>query len=263
MSPWAGGRITERAVCVLAPNPGPMALDGTNTYVLAEPGARTVVIVDPGPDDPRHVESVVATAEAGGRTVDLILVTHAHLDHSGAARTVADRVDAPVRTLDPTLCRHAEPLQAGELSAGGLRLVVVPTPGHTADSVCFVLPADRALLTGDTILGRGTTVVAHPDGQLADYLTSLDELADVVAAGGLGHLLPGHGPARPDPGGLIATYKAHRLERLEQVRAALAAGATTASDVVEMVYADVDRALWPAAEQSVLAQLDYVRRVGT
>jgi len=259
MNLWTGGAVTARATCVLAPNPGLMTLDGTNTYVLAEPDSDLVVVVDPGPDDDRHLDQVAATAEAGGRTVALVLLTHGHLDHSGGASALADRVGAPVRALDPAMCREAPPLQAGRLSVGGLELVVVATPGHTADSVCFVLPADGALLTGDTVLGRGTTVVAHPDGRIADYLASLDDLAGVVSSRRLGELLPGHGPTRPDPGAVVAAYQAHRLERLEQVRAALAAGANTPMAVVETVYADVDRALWPAAEQSVRAQLDYLR----
>ena len=262
MTSWIGGRVTDRATCVLAPNPGPMTLDGTNTYVLAEPKSRTVVVVDPGPDDPNHLAKVVAATEAGGRTVALILLTHHHLDHSGGARELSARVAAPVRAADPSLCRDAEPLEAGEVAVAGLRLAVVPTPGHTEDSVCFVLLDDAALLTGDTVLGRGTTVVAHPDGRLADYLATLEVLAAVISARRLRHLLPGHGPARSDPGAVIAAYQAHRLERLEQVRAAVAAGATTPIAVVEAVYAE-DRSLWPAAEQSVRAQLDYLRDGGS
>ena len=140
---------------------------------------------------------------------------------------------------------------------GGLlfqaRIRVTATPGHSSDSLCFVL-AD-AVLTGDTILGRGTTVVAHPDGVLADYLSSLRRLR---ALGDL-TVLPGHGPELPSAGVVAEQYLAHREQRLEQVREALAAGAKTAHDVVEIVYADVDRALWPAATLSVLAQLEYLR----
>ncbi len=263
MTPWSGGWVSERATCVLAPNPGPMTLDGTNTYVLAEPGANLAVVVDPGPDDPDHLARVAATAEAGGRTVGLVLLTHSHLDHSGGARALAERVGAPLRAADPALSRAAEPLTAGDLSSGrlelgGLELVVVPTPGHSADSVCFVLPGDGALLTGDTVLGRGTSVIASPDGRLGDYLSSLRDLAEVVRSRGLHQLLPGHGPVRTDPAAVVAAYSQHRLQRLEQVRAAVAAGASTAMEVVETVYADVDRSLWAAAEQSVRAQLDYL-----
>lgn len=264
MTAWTGGRVSDRVTCVLAPNPGLMTLDGTNTYVLAEPGARAAVVIDPGPDDPGHLARVIATAEASGQAVGLVLLTHFHLDHSGGAFVLAEQVGAPVRAADPVLCRDAAALRAGELDGdslglGGLELLVVPTPGHTADSVCFVLPGDGALFTGDTVLGRGTSVVAHPDGQLADYLASLDDLAEVVRSRRLHQLLPGHGPARPDPGAVLAAYREHRLERLDQVRAAVAAGATGAAQVVEMVYVDVDRVLWPAAEQSVRAQLDYLR----
>jgi glyoxylase-like metal-dependent hydrolase (beta-lactamase superfamily II) len=129
---------------------------------------------------------------------------------------------------------------------------VAHTPGHSSDSLSFVLP--DAVLTGDTILGRGTTVVAHPDGVLADYLASLQRLRD------LGHVavLPGHGPELPDAQAAAQHYLDHREQRLEQVRAAVAAGAGTPRQVVEVVYADVDRVLWPAAEMSVRAQLDYL-----
>ena len=113
---------------------------------------------------------------------------------------------------------------------------------------------ETVVLTGDTILGRGTTVVAHPDGRLGPYLKSLTRLAELRGA----MLLPGHGPVRPDVAAVAAEYLAHRQERLDQVRAALAAGARTPHEVVEVVYADVDRTLWPAAEQSVRAQLDYL-----
>jgi glyoxylase-like metal-dependent hydrolase (beta-lactamase superfamily II) len=135
--------------------------------------------------------------------------------------------------------------------------LTVLTPGHSSDSVCFVLPGDRALLTGDTILGRGTTVVAYPDGRLGHYMTSLQLLRD-LATHDLDVLLPGHGPVLNDPIAVLDYYLSHRQERLEQVRAALADGAVDAKDVVRRVYADVDQVLWPAAERSVRAQLDYL-----
>jgi glyoxylase-like metal-dependent hydrolase (beta-lactamase superfamily II) len=114
------------------------------------------------------------------------------------------------------------------------------------------------LLTGDTVLGRGTTVVAHPDGRLADYLDSLRRLEELIGVRGLTDLLPGHGPAQADPLSVVRGYLRHRAERLEQVRTAVAAGARTAREVVEVVYADVPREVWPAAELSVRAQLEHL-----
>jgi glyoxylase-like metal-dependent hydrolase (beta-lactamase superfamily II) len=133
----------------------------------------------------------------------------------------------------------------------------VGTPGHTADSLSLLLAADEALLTGDTVLGRGTTVIAG-DGSLSDYLRTLDELRVLADAVGLRAILPGHGPLLDDPAGALDYYIGHRRERLDQVRAAMTAGARTPAEIVAVVYADVDRALWPAAEQSVRAQLDYI-----
>lgn len=246
---------TARATRILAPNPGPMTLDGTNTWILREPGGARSIVIDPGPDDAGHLGRV---ADQAG-SVAVVLLTHGHVDHSEGARAFAERVHAPVRALDPQHRWGDEGLGGGDVvGADGLEVRVVATPGHSADSLCFHLPADDAILTGDTVLGRGTTVVAHPDGRLVDYLDSLRRLRGMADAG-LRTLLPGHGPVLADAAGVLDFYLAHRQERLEQVRAALAAGATSPRDVVETVYADVDRAVWPAAELSVKAQIDYLR----
>jgi glyoxylase-like metal-dependent hydrolase (beta-lactamase superfamily II) len=256
---WRGGRVTPRAFCVLAPNPSPMTLDGTNTWVLHEPGATSAVVVDPGPDDPGHLAAVLAVVDGLGARVGATLLTHGHADHSAGAGRFAALTGAPVRALDPAHRHGDEGLAAGDVvRAGGLELVVVATPGHTGDSLSFVLTADAALLTGDTVLGRGTTVVAHPDGRLADYLESLHRLGSLARDGVVREVLPGHGPALDDAPAVIEGYLAHRERRLGQVRAAVAAGAGTPRAVVESVYADVDRALWPAAELSVRAQLEYL-----
>lgn len=254
-SRWAGGPVTARARCVLAPNPGPMTLDGTNTWLLVEPGASRTVVVDPGPDDPAHLAAIVAAAP----DVALILLTHGHADHSAGARRLAARTGAAVRALDPRFRLGGEGLTDGNVvSVAGLEIRVVATPGHTGDSLSFLLPQDAALLTGDTVLGRGTTVVAHPDGRLRDYLGSLGRLRDLAEAGDAQWVLPGHGPVLGEAAEVLAGYLAHRAARLDQVRAALAAGYGTARAVVEQVYADVDPILWPAAELSVRAQLDYL-----
>ena len=246
-----------------------MTLEGTNTYVLRGPGSTGSVVVDPGPYDEAHLLEVARLAPPA-----LILLTHGHADHSDGAGLLHDMTEAPVAAADRAFCIGADLVVDGAvLEAAGVRLRVVATPGHTSDSVSFLVDGEEpALLTGDTILGRGTTVVAHPDGRLADYLDSLAVLRDLTrdpglpgatvssAAAGVAPLLllPGHVPPGGDVAERASAYLSHRARRLEEVRAALAAGDTTAQAVVRRVYADVDEALWPAAELSVRAQLDYL-----
>ena len=252
------GFRTPRATCLLAPNPSPMTLDGTNTWVIAEPGSPSAVVVDPGPQDEGHLRRVLAEAVAGDRRVARILLTHGHPDHSAGAARFAELSGAPVRAADPAGRFGTEGLAGGDvITAAGCELRVVATPGHSADSVSLLLPADGALFTGDTVLGRGTTVIAR-DGNLGDYLRSLDQLRALAEATQLRLLLPGHGPTLTNPIGILDYYLAHRAERLDQVRAALAAGAKTPAEIVAMIYTDVDRSVWPAAEWSVRAQLDYL-----
>jgi len=256
---WTGGNAGPWAHCVLAPNPGPMTLDGTNTWVLSAPGSARALVVDPGPDDEAHLDTVLAAVDARGARLAGVLLTHGHLDHSEGARRLAERAGVGVRALDPAHRLGAEGLGDGDIvELDGLRLDVLATPGHTRDSLCFLLRAQGAVLTGDTVLGRGTTVVAYPDGRLAPYLESLDLLEQLAEALELSAVLPGHGPVLADPAGVLRYYQAHRQERLAQVRAALAAGASSPQEVVERVYADVDRSVWPAALLSVRAQLQYL-----
>jgi glyoxylase-like metal-dependent hydrolase (beta-lactamase superfamily II) len=245
---------TDRALCVLAPNPSPMTLDGTNTWVLREPGAERSLVIDPGPEHEEHLRRVASVAGQ----VALVLLTHGHPDHAEGARRFAELAGSvPVRALDPAHRLGEEGLAEGDvIELEGLELRVMETPGHTPDSLTFWLPADEAVLTGDTVLGRGTTVVHR----LGDYLTSLDRLR--AMAEGTRVILPGHGDRLDDPVGALDYYIGHRRERLQQVEDALAAGDRTAREVVERVYADVDRALWPVAEASVRAQLDYLAERG-
>lgn len=244
--------VTETASVLLCDNPGLMTLDGTNTWVLRGPGSDELVIVDPGPDDDAHIARI---AELG--RVSLVLVSHKHEDHTGGIDKLVERTGAVVRSVGSGFLRGlGGPLTDGEvIDAAGLRITVLATPGHTADSLSFLL--DDAVLTADTVLGRGTTVIDNEDGSLGAYLESLRRLQ------GLGHrtVLPGHGPDLADLTAVTATYLAHREERLNQVRAALDAlgGDATARQVVEHVYTDVDEKLWDAAEKSVQAQLDYLR----
>ncbi len=260
--PGIDGSGTARARCVLAPNPSLMTLDGTNTWLIAEPGSATAVVVDPGPDDEGHLRRVHALAADADQQVSRILLTHGHRDHSAGARRLAELTGAPVLALDPAQRLGAEGLGSGDVvTAAGCEIRVIATPGHTADSVSLLLPADRAVLTGDTVLGRGTTMISR-DGSLGDYLASLDRLRALADSAALIAVLPGHGPIVADPAARLDFYIAHRAERLAEVEAAIAAGDRTPADIVARVYAAVDRGLWPFAEWSVRAQLAYLAERG-
>lgn len=244
--------VTASASVLLCDNPGLMTLEGTNTWVLRGPGSDEIVIVDPGPDDDAHISRI---AELG--TVALVLISHKHEDHTGGIDKLVELTGATVRSVGSGFLRGlGGPLTDGEvIDAAGLRIKVMATPGHTVDSLSFVL--DDAVLTADTVLGRGTTVIDTEDGSLRDYLESLQRLQALGAR----TVLPGHGPDLPDLEAVTAMYLAHREERLDQVRAALRELGEDASarQVVEHVYTDVDQELWDAAEKSVQAQLDYLR----
>ena len=233
-----------------APNPGPMTLEGTNTWVVRAPGEELGVVIDPGPLDEEHLARIAAYGPFRS-----ILITHGHHDHVEGADRLAELLHGatPVLAADS---RHGAPL-AERTTTDGLDIRVLPTPGHTADSVCFLVGHgnSRAMLTGDTILGRGTTVVAAPDGDLGSYLDSLALLAAYPQV----LMLPGHGPAQSDVAAAARFYLEHRRERLAQVEAAMAAGAETPDEVVDLVYPDIDPAVRFAAVFSATAQLDYLR----
>lgn len=240
-----------------AANPGPMTLTGTNSYVLGNEAG--LVVVDPGPLLEEHL---LALAAAG--VVKLILITHRHADHTEGSARLHELTGAPVRASLPKFCHGAPPLHDGEsLRIAGLTLNVLATPGHTSDSLCFFLPDDGphgSMLTGDTVLGQGTTVLDHPDGRLVDYLSSLERLRECGPA----TVLPGHGPVLPDLAGTVAMYQNHRAERLAQVRAAVEQlhvrgdAVPSAEAVTELVYGDVPTAVRPAAVLAVRAQLRYL-----
>ncbi len=244
--------VTDTASVLLCNNPGLLTLDGTNTWVLRGKGSDEMVIVDPGPEDHEHISRI---AELG--KIPLVLISHKHEDHTGAIDKIVERTGAVVRAVGSGFLRGlGGPLTDGEvIDAAGVRITVMATPGHTADSLSFVL--DDAVLTADTVLGRGTTVIDSEDGALGDYLQSLRRLQGLGAR----TVLPGHGPDLGDLHAVTAMYLAHREERLEQVRAALRelGDDATARQVVENVYTDVDEKLWDVAEWSVQAQLDYLR----
>lgn len=254
-------RLTRR---LTAPNPGPMTLEGTNSWLIGAPEQQDVVVVDPGPADRGHL----AALAAAGRTV-LTLLTHRHADHTEAVDDFHALTGAPVRAFSAEFCRAAPPLVHDEtIGAAGCRIRVLHTPGHTSDSVSFFLPDDApdgapggtggpgSVLTGDTVLGRGTTMLDHPDGSLGDYLRSLQRLALL----GRAPVLPAHGEVREDVEAVCEQLFEHRLERLAEVREALRCLGRGASleAITARVYADVPAHVLPAARRSVGAQLAYL-----
>lgn len=243
---------------ILAPNPGPMSLDGTNTWFLPTDGG--MIVVDPGPDDPGHLSAIIELAG----TVEEIWVTHRHIDHIEATRPLAARAgNPPIRAFDPDLC-VGEPLRGDDqIELGnGAAVRVLHIPGHTDDSIGFVHTAPEEpgrLLTGDMVLGRGTTVIVPPDGSLTSYFASLDLMEQACHDHGVTELLPGHAPVLTAPIEVLQYYRSHRRERLAQVRAAVSAGHRTPDAVVEHVYDDAPANVKFAARLSAIAQLHYLR----
>ncbi len=230
---------------IVAPNASPHTLDGTNTYLL---GSRKVVVIDPGPDDRGHAVRIAECARQGGGRVALILVTHEHSDHLGAARRVAEATGAPIarwRAGD-------RPLDDGQVVVEEEnRLRVVHTPGHAADHIAFVWEDRRILFSGDLVLGRGTVMVSPPAGSMADYLRSLERVARLRLAA----IAPGHGPLVENPASHLAQYIEHRKARERQILDLVSAGSRTPGEVAGVVYPDLEPWLHPAAEATVLAHL--------
>lgn len=243
---------------LLAPNPSPMTLDGTRTFVV---GRERPVVVDPGPDVREHVTALLAAL--GGRVPAAILLTHDHPDHADAADALAARTGAPLRAMRGV----AEPLADGEVvESDGGTLAAVATPGHTPDHLCFHwqgpgAPEGGALLAGDLFMGHGdTTLVASPEGDLADYLRSLDRVEALAP----GVILPAHGPGIGDPLSAVARYRAHRVQRILQVADALRQlGPSRPGALLDEVYgAALHPGLRAAAEGSLSAILEYLRSTG-
>jgi glyoxylase-like metal-dependent hydrolase (beta-lactamase superfamily II) len=240
-----------RVVRVLAPNPGPFTLEGTNTWVV---GAGPSVVIDPGPDDAGHILAVLEEAEP----VAAVLVTHRHPDHAPGARRLSRASGAPVFAFRPEEDeRRLAPDESVE--AGEVRLRAIHTPGHTPDHLCFLLEGDRLLFTGDTVLGRGTSVIDPPEGDMAAYVRSLRVLRDLEPA----TIYPGHGPVVFTPKGKLEYYLRHRAEREEQILSVLTGRPRRAEDMVAEVYGtEVSEEMHPAAARSVLAHLLKLEREG-
>ena len=254
---------------VIANNPGPFTFTGTGTYLV---GSGEVAVIDPGPDDPAHLEALTQALE--GERVTAILVTHTHLDHSPLASALARATGAPIHGLPaPRTPEAVIRLDEGHdhgfapdvfvadgdrISGPGWTLEAIATPGHASNHLCYALTQENALFSGDHVMGWSTTVVSPPDGDMADYLASLDK----VTSRDFATLWPTHGPPVTDPAPFLGAYKAHRLAREAQILAAIARGRTRIPDMVADIYTDVDPRLHPAAAHSVLAHLIKLAREG-
>jgi glyoxylase-like metal-dependent hydrolase (beta-lactamase superfamily II) len=226
---------------VVAPNPGPYTGPGTNTWLLdAGPVA---VVIDPGPDDDTHLAAI--NRALGMATVAVVLVTHAHPDHLPLAARLAHAHKATVR-------RHPDLGDGDVVRAGRLNVTALYTPGHSADHLCFWLAEDRALFTGDLVLGRGSSMVTYPEGDVAAYLRSLERLAALNPR----ILFPGHWDPVTDAPHKLEEYRKHRLDREAQIGAELGRGPGTARELTERVYgAELGAALMLAAEMTMRAHL--------
>ncbi len=239
--------ISERVALILAPNPSPMTLTGTNTYLV---GQDVLAVIDPGPDLPEHLEAIVAAVAARG-TLAVSLVTHHHDDHLPAARRLRERLGVPIAG-HPDLPGVDRPLRHDErVDVPGSTLRAIATPGHTDDHVCYLLEEERALFSGDLIAGSGTVVVGTGRTDLARYFASLELVATLEPR----VILPGHGPLVTDAAAKIGEYLEHRLARERQVVSELGPGGRTVAEIVASVYADVRADLHPAAERNVRAHL--------
>jgi glyoxylase-like metal-dependent hydrolase (beta-lactamase superfamily II) len=231
-----------RVMRLLAPNPGVFTLDGTNTWIV---GGDPSIVIDPGPDLPEHLEAIAREAAPASA----VLVTHDHPDHAPGAVALAARVDAPVLAFR---LAGAERLRAGQRIRGGdVELTAVHTPGHTSDHVAFFEPVSGSLFTGDAVVGRGTSFIDPPDGDLARYLRSLQRMLDLDPR----TIYPGHGPVVLRPKEKLVEYLSHRQAREEQVLAALAEGPKTIPELVAAIYSGYPGDVHPLAARSVLAHL--------
>ncbi len=225
---------------VVAPNPGPYTGPGTNTWIVD--AGPVVAVIDPGPDDERHLEAL--NRRLAGRAVGVVLVTHGHPDHLPLAARFAAEHQATVR-------RHPDLADGDIVRVGNLNLTALYTPGHAADHLSFLLAEDGAVFTGDLVLGRGSSMVTYPEGDVAAYLRSLDRLAALRPR----ILFPGHWDPVADAMAKLEEYREHRLEREAQVLDEVRRGPGTAAELTRRVYGDLDEALLHAAEMTLRAHL--------
>jgi glyoxylase-like metal-dependent hydrolase (beta-lactamase superfamily II) len=248
---------------VIANNPGPFTFTGTGTYIIGKGDG--VAVIDPGPDQPEHLQAILDALV--GETVTHILITHHHMDHSPLARPLAEATGAVIYgcAVKEVVVEDAVRTEAGydsftpdvsvcggaTIGGPGWTFEAIPTPGHTSNHICYALIEENACFTGDHIMGWSTTVVTPPDGNMGDYMASLD----VIQRRGFTTLWPTHGAPITEPGPFIDGYRAHRRDRERQILAQLAAGETRIVTMVPKMYVGTDARLYPAAGRSVLAHL--------
>ncbi|BAI97674.1 MBL fold metallo-hydrolase [Sphingobium sp. TA15] len=256
-------RLSPLVGRVLAPNPSPFTYTGTQTYLV---GAEDVAVIDPGPDDPAHLAALIEAID--GRPVMAILCTHTHRDHSPAAAPLGERTGAPVIGCAPLTLEDDGPradaafdaayrpdrvLADGERIGGrGWTLAAVATPGHTSNHLCFALLEEKALFTGDHVMGWSTSIVSPPDGDMAAYMASMQRLLDRTDT----VYYPAHGDPVDNPQRLVRGMMGHRKQREGQILRFLERnGASEIPDMVVEMYKGVDPRLHSAAGRSVLAHL--------
>ena len=244
---------------LVAPNPGPLTLDGTRCYSVGE---GRLVLVDPGPAIPGQLERLVEMVD--GRPVEAVCLTHAHSDHAGSAPDAAKRFAAPLAASADTLSRlgvEGRALSDGDtipVDGGESYLQAVSTPGHSADHTAYLLHPGRAVFTGDLVLGRGSSAVLHPDGEVGACLASFARVLSLRP----GRLYPGHGPPVSDGEARLNEYRRHRLERHAEVARAFRSGASSVEGLTRAVYGELDGELKAAARASIRAHIVYLREQG-
>ncbi len=250
--------VASRVALIRAPNPSPLTLTGTNSYII-DCGNGKAICIDPGPAIASHVEALLAHCERIDCALTWIVLTHGHPDHAPAAALLRGRTNAPVAAHEESGVAFDRTLRDGDtVCAGDVELRAIASPGHCADHIVFYEPRERALFTGDTVLGEGYVLITPPDGDMRAYMQTLARLSGEFAEART--IFGGHGEPVRDPAKKLQEYIEHRRTRERQILNALNGGPKTVSDLVEMIYAQTDRTLWPAAAQQVLAYLDALER---
>jgi glyoxylase-like metal-dependent hydrolase (beta-lactamase superfamily II) len=244
---------------ILAPNPSPMTLEGTNSYLVIS--GRDAIAIDPGPADLGHIDAILAAARRRGATIGAIAVTHGHPDHAPGAAPLHERTGAPVYAHRVAAFPFDVAVGDGErIEAGDAALGVIEAPGHAREHLVFALAEEAALFTGDVVIGRGTVVVAPPNGDMRTYQATLARL--LREHGDSAILYGGHGDAIADPRAKLEEYIAHRALREREIFTELRPGERTVPQLVAQIYRDVATFLWPAAARQVLAYLIALEREG-